>query len=256
MKKIEKLNINGESYTLCDAAARVQDGAVGEAPWSSRKLLDTFAPKFSATGAMVACQSLGPLTVTAEESATKLYRTGRNLYDFRGELSLITGMRNNDGSLMDSSKYWGFAIRGLPAGTYTIKPHPINGMKNAYLYGKINNANGEWVRNVNLVVATTLNTHTVTVNHGDVIYIYYGVADSEKEKAANLFQNVYNIQLEPGSTATAYQAYAGGGFAPGEQIPSLPGGNFLWSDAGQVTVQGWEDPVAKIRQLESILGGS
>lgn len=253
MNKIEKLTINGVSYAICDPdAARVQDEAVGENTWSSQKILDTFAPKFTAEGNLVKCRSVGDLTVTAQESAAKIFRTGKNLYDFSQTVVRITSMMSSTGPV--TTEYFGHILQ-LPAGAYTMSVCPGNVTGNTYLYGKVNTKDGQWKQDVVLTQAKNTYTVSVTLQPEDILILYNAYKGEGVNSGNALFHGKYYVQIESGDQATEYEAFRGGEFAPGESIPSLPGDNVIWADQGPVTVSGWEDPVAKIRQLEAALGG-
>lgn len=101
------------------------------------------------------------------------------------------------GSSGEEMTRWGYAIR-LPAGTYTMWAIPQEGASGGFLYGSRNNASGEYVgSSLSLVANGILNTRTVTVDEGDVIYLYEGNGNSQPN-AIRLFGK-YAVQIVAGT---------------------------------------------------------
>ena len=123
---------------------------------------------------------------------------------------------NNDTSLLKEVSYRGASGAGtrigyelltLPAGTYTFSLINSGTVSDIYIYGVVNDKDGNHVRNCHLLANTVNNTPlTITVNDGDKIYIYDGNSYLSVSASAKRF-NSLQIQLEAGSTATPYEPY-------------------------------------------------
>lgn len=112
MEKIQKITVNGTTYTVDDpdsvsfehaqalteeqkfqareniGAAAIDDTKIGPDAWSGRNVVDTLCPAFSKSGAVVTCQPvkgypLGVVTMLPESeqgyTGLTLYRGGKNL---------------------------------------------------------------------------------------------------------------------------------------------------------------------------------
>lgn len=249
MKQMKTLTVNGVTYTVTDPTApRIDDTAVGEAPWSARKIVDTLAPAFTASGSLVTCRPVAgyPLEVLAESEVT---RCGRNLLDMTA-VELVT-YTTADGAA--SAPYWGVKLQ-LPAGTYTLKAAAVSSAtKEGYVYGVVNDAQGNWLRSWTPVYGGTMTARPATFTEPVTVYIYAAAwpdpvsTGIPRTQAASHFA-LFNIQLEVGSAATAFEAYAGEVFAAGQTVPALAGINTLLC-SGTMTVTGRADPAALLASL-------
>ena len=225
--------------------ATIDDSKVGADAWSSKNIVDKLCPAFSESGSVVACQPLEgyPLEVTtavAEAGQLTLHHSGKNLFDFNKGVSAVNYMNGNGvGSTRN-----GYAIR-LPAGTYTLNANNPR-HNDRYIYGCINGAEGSHKGKCDLVQATSVKKQTVTVEDGDVIYIYDALTGDTITQSNTAFA-AFDIQLEVGSSATTYEPYCGQTYTaeateagtyiwPG--VAALPGTNYLYSDSGDITVTG------------------
>ena len=125
---------------------------------------------------------------------------------------------NNDTSLLKEVTYMvetqqstrvGYEICGLPSGTYTFTLKTLNNA-DKFVYGVINDKDGNFVGRCNLLAQQASSTAnfsplTITVNEGDKIYIYNGIATSVAN-TIKVFENV-QIQLSAYSTGGDFEEY-------------------------------------------------
>lgn len=248
MKQIKTLTINGNTYEIADPdAAHIADHTVGEDAWSGLHTADRLCPPIHETGSLVSCEPLAgyPLTVQTADDATEVHRTGKNLFDFKQGVSLISGL----------DKY-GYELR-LPPGTYTVSAK-IHTTGDRYLYNRIRHADGitESIGGTITIQKYTPKTFTLAQDEQWIVYI----GNSVKETEANrMFEEDFDVQIEPGSTDTPYEPYIGGAFVLGEAVPGLAGVNHIWADKGEITVTGRADPVAAMNKITNAiiaLGGN
>ena len=232
-----------------DSDAVIDDNHVGGTVWSSQNIVDTLCPSFAKSGSIVACQPVTgyPLTVQAQEGATVTH-CGKNLWDLKSGVTQVE--YTSSGGTVQTR--WGYRIC-LPPGTYTLHAEQAGEQGGNFLYGVVNGPDGSYLASAT-VVSNGLLTKVITLNEGDVIYLYDGAANGTDVRANALFSN-YNVQIELGSTATAYEEYRGESFAcaPAATVPALPGVNTFWADSGNITVTGRADPVAENAMLKSRL---
>ena len=126
---------------------------------------------------------------------------GKNL--FNNDISLVGGMSvtKEDGGVRN---HWGRAI-SLPAGTYTISARTAS-TDVIYLYGCTNKKDGTFGQQCSLWQNQTYKgPHTITVENGDTLYFYEGIGYTG-EAVRNIFA-VFDIQIEVGTSATAFEPY-------------------------------------------------
>jgi hypothetical protein len=217
----------------------VDDSKVGGLPWSSKNTVDKLCPSFSESGSIVTCEPVEgyPLTITAE-GATTITRCGKNL-------------------LNDDWKEWSnwdedtkqFML-SLPVGSYVASAtKPI---KETYLYlQKYDDYSAKWIDHGRILANNTARTITFTVADGEMWALW-----TSKESYLHW---VDSFQIEVGSTKTDYEPFRGDTFGVGEPVPAIAGVNYIYADAGSVTVEGKADPVAIIDKLTNAvisLGGN
>lgn len=127
--------------------------------------------------------------------------TGKNLLDL-SDLSMITCYIYNSGKYLEQVR------RGkridLPPGTYTLSGNSKTGIA-AYLYYEIINADGSvgafdyWIGGT-----TTVPSKTKTLSAGQYFLVFDQQAKTESD--TNKF-DYFNLQLEVGSTASAFEEY-------------------------------------------------
>ena len=215
----------------------VDDSKVGSLPWSSKNTVDKLCPSFSESGSIVACEPVEgyPLTITAE-GATTITRCGKNL-------------------LNDDWKTWSNWVNkqfmlSLPAGSYVASA--TKPTKETYLYiQKSVDGGSTWTDHGKVLANTTARTITFTVADGEMWALW-----TSKEGYLAL---VDSFQIEMGSTKTDYEPFRGDTFGVGEPVLAIAGVNYIYADAGSVTVEGKADPVAIIEKLTNAvisLGGN
>lgn len=184
------------------------DSTIGENPWSSKNIVDMLCPEIKESGNPVLCYPVVgyPLGVKASwepvqegsgdpspdnirpitgRNAVSVARSGKNqvnIPDFT--LSVDTNNRTKRVNV------------NIPAGTYTLS---LIHTKNTS--GFIVQLHTIHTKNDKLIFSTFPNTFTL---ENDATYMYFYIKNEE----GNL-DNISNIQLELGSTATPYEPYTG-----------------------------------------------
>ena len=263
MAYIEKLTVNGSTYDLKDGqAARIDDTSVGADAWSSKNTIDRLCPAFSQTGAVVACEPVAgyPLEVSAEDGATAITRCGKNLWNLKSGVSV----RSYISASGTPGERYGYDIE-LPPGTYTAHAEPLIDLSSTnerYMYGYIlNKSDRTVVQSANLIVGYTKTPQTFTLAEGQVYMLCHGYALSgiTQAQANKMFNEDFNVQIEPGSGQTAYEPYQAQVFAPGDAVVASAGTNCLFANRGSITVTGRKDPKVVIEKLTNAivaLGGN
>ncbi|WP_406044148.1 hypothetical protein [Succinimonas sp.] len=246
--------------TPLSRAAVAEDDVVSKAPWSGKNIVDKLCPSFTESGAIVTCEPVEgyPLTVTADAEATTITRCGKNLFDkSESKLSRLS-YKDTSGNTVE---IFGFEFM-LPPGTYVLKAQSKESAKEGYIYGLTYDSSGKYTGEWNAAWGTNLTAKIKTFTDVTRVMIYDAVnrpASGAYISYAWASFNKWDIQLEVGNTATAFEPYNGETFAPGEKIPALPGINTIFADAGEITVTGRADPAAVINKLTNAivaLGGN
>lgn len=230
--------------------AVTDDTCVSKKAWSSKNTVDMLCPAIEENGNVVVCEPVEgyPLTVTANEGATKIIRCGKNLFNFKGEVKQI--QYTSDGDIITR---WGFEVK-LPAGTYTLHAEKVtSSTADRWIYGCVTDANGNVKQDCHLLVAQKFYNKTVTLVEGDKILIYNGTSNATQSTTTNILTKYFDIQVEKGSAATAYEPYCGGEFAVGAEIPAISGVNYLYADSGEIEVNGRADVKAIIEKLTNAI---
>lgn len=177
-----------------------------EYSWSSKNTVDKLCPSFAESGSVVTCEPLEdyPLEVVSElDDIGKMWQEitltqcGKNLFDFQQgtyQVNYTTGIR------------YGYALK-MPPGTYTLYAKQI-GEGSHFVYGRHHGADGSYKADIRLVQDTQFYTRTVTVETGDVLYIYDGISSHGEVSANAMFAN-FQVQIEAGSVKTDYEPYNG-----------------------------------------------
>lgn len=259
MSYIKKLTINGNSYDIYDAQAQhINDAVIGSEGWSSKHTVEKLCPLIRERGNVVVCQPLEgyPLTVSAREGAV-VTRCGKNLWNFKESVSVLEFVGENG---TQNSRY-GYKVK-LPPGTYTIHAEPLLGEVDGWMYGYIlNDSDNSIVKTAHVVVGNVLQNATITLQE-DQSYILvhaYAVGAISESKANKLFKEEFNVQIETGTTVSAYAPYVGETFPAAGEIMPVPGVNSLFADAGEIAVTGRADPAAALERLTNAiiaLGGN
>lgn len=202
--------MSGDVGTLKNQMQRAypDDSTIGENTWSSKHIIDMLCPPLEESGNPVVCYPVAgyPLGVKAKwepvqegsgdpspdnirpitgRNAVSVARSGKNqvnIPDFT--LSVDTNNRTKRVNV------------NIPAGTYTLS---LIHTKNTS--GFIVQLHTIHTKNDKLIFSTFPNTFTL---ENDATYMYFYIKNEE----GNL-DNISNIQLELGSTATPYEPYTG-----------------------------------------------
>ena len=227
--EMKTLTVNGQTYTVADPdAAHIDDSAVSDKAWSGKNIIDRLCPAFAVSGTEVACQPVEgyPLEVVSHIAATQdgvaqvtLRHSGKNLFD----ISKVLGAINiGDGSLKISRRGQQAnapnTLRdyapGLQAGkTYTLSADCTHTGNYIYLVGY----NKSWAFGKSLTVTEEILDSTV---------LWYNSTDTTGEDATPNI--ITNIQIEPGSGATAYEPYSREEKAVGFG-KTVYGGSYNWN---------------------------
>lgn len=257
MKEMKTITINGVTYTVTDPdAASIDDSKVGADAWSSKNTIDRLCPSFTESGYIVTCEPVEgyPLTVTSAETSSTFIRYGKNLLDMSAENVKKINWIGSNGTV--SPNHWGVELI-LPPGTYTIK---AAGSSGDYIYAQANDIYGtKYIKpfEKSPVAGGQPNpAQTATFAEWVRMYIYDALSPAHdtnypKYGAMQVF-NKYNIQLEVGNTATAYEPCNAEEFSftsyedgvSRATVPALPGVNTFINYVDGMTVTGRADPNA------------
>ena len=220
--------------------------------------VENLCPLIDETGSIVTCEPVVdfPLTVYAEEGATKITRCGKNLV----KPSEYATSRNSSNTTLDGDVFttnfenaglfvntnWSNRQKTNPKGTYTATFIPVSAgaCASIYVYASDDNA----------IIAVK---YDAKEGNGSLIftanrefYVAIGGSSGVNDRGTHS----YKLQLEVGKVSTAYEPYNGGTFVVGETIPGLAGINTLYANSGTITVTGRADPIAIINKLTNALG--
>ena len=245
-------------------AATPDDNALNGKPWTSRKIVDTLCPPFEVSGSAVTCHPVEryPLGVVSRIEPVQsgsgdpspdnvrpisgwdsvhVTRCGKNLLkasksDITRELNGIVGnyTANNDtfaikGTNKASSNFLILSITPYvypyfkPGDKYTILNNSPNGV---YINLTYINTSGNIA---SLVYNDTQTTFTVPEDYIRLNKLQVGISTS-----VSTIDTTFNVQLEVGSTATAYEPYTGDIYTA-ELPETIYGGELDWN-TGVLTV--------------------
>lgn len=246
------------------AAITPDDNALNGKPWTSRKIVEALCPPFETTGSIVQCHPVEhyPLGVVSRIEPVQsgsgnpssdnvrpisgwdsvhVTRCGKNLLkasksDITRELNGIVGnyTANNDtfaikGTNKASSNFIILSITPYvypyvkPGDKYTILNNSPNGI---YINLTYINTSGNIA---SLVYNDTQTTFTVPEDYIRLNKLQVGISTS-----VSTVDTTFNIQLEVGSTATAYEPYTGDTYTA-ELPETIYGGELDWN-TGVLTV--------------------
>ena len=227
--------------------AVVDNHGISGKPWSSQNTVEKWCPTFTESGSAINCKPIEgyPLKVTSDIALKqegsgdaspenirpiRMYTeialnhcAGRNLYGFTNP----TNVTYISTSGVETTRM-GFRI-SLPSGSYTLHAEKIVDEVPAqyrYLYGTINRADGT-AEACSLVANLDYYTRKISLNEGDILYLYNGDSSSTAEKAYELFNVYHNVQIESGNTATPYEPYMGNLFTAEFGSPVF--GSYNWN---------------------------
>lgn len=140
------------------------------------------------------------------DTPTEVTVCGKNL--FNNDTSLLKEV-TFCGSSGNPATRIGYEPLVLPSGTYTFTLKDLGTVTDKYIYGAINDKDGNFLRGCSLLQDTKNSTPlTITINEGDKVYIYDGNSTLSMSHSVNRFNSV-DIQLEVGSNTTEYEPYKG-----------------------------------------------
>ena len=237
--------------------AVTDDKAVSQRAWSSKHTIDMLCPYFEEKGKIVQCEPIEgyPLSVTAEDGATTITRSGKNLIDYTQAVPRTTG---NVVNIIENGVEWSvgnhyFKIPcNIKAGSVVAFScvDDASAIEGATLYNEVGTtktACSDMSRNGKGVTATA---------DANMVYIY------KKNPSTQIATPIVitNLQLEYGTSATQYEPFKGiETFPVGEAVPALHGVNIILADSGEITVTGRTDPSAMFEKLTNAiisLGGN
>lgn len=139
--------------------------------------------------------------VVKADTPTEVKVYGKNLFNSDTSLLKVVNVNGKTGSY----SYIGYEIE-LPKGRYTFTIAKLDSSFDSYIYGVINNKNGEYVSGFHLTEGTVLfSPLLVSLDEGDKLYVYNAVGKDMSATTA-LFKKV-NIQLSAYSTGGDYEEY-------------------------------------------------
>ena len=263
---VDVVKLSGEITQLKQDVAAItpDDNALNGKPWTSRKIVEALCPPFETTGSIVQCHPVEhyPLGVVSRIEPVQsgsgapssdnvrpisgwdsvhVTRCGKNLLkasksDITRELNSIVGnyTANNDtfaikGTNKASSNFLILSITPYvypyfkPGDKYTILNNSPNGI---YINLTYFNTSGNIA---SLVYNDTQTTFTVPEDYIRLNKLQVGISTS-----VSTVDTTFNIQLEVGSTATAYEPYHGNTYSA-DFGQTVYGGTLDWQ-TGVLTV--------------------
>ena len=252
---------SNRAVTLCNIAPgndRGDAATKGQLDDAVKEVIDKTCPAFTESGAIVTCEPVGgyPLTVVTAAGATRVTRCGKNLLDTAIDNVKQVSWINASGNVI--SNYYGVELI-LPPGTYAMKGKPKGAVTEGYIYGQITDLEGHWKQTASPIYGGIYQEFRLTFDDWSKVIIYAagtkisdGASLSWAYNQPHSFVN-FDIQIEVGSTATAFEPYVAESFSPGDTVPALPGVNTIFADAGEVTVTGRANPATMIEKLTNAI---
>ena len=235
--------------------------------------IEEICPPFTESGSIVTCEPVAdfPLTVYAEEGATTIIRTGKNVFGGKALLDALVSKDTGGGVTLDEANQ----TVTFDPGKMTRTGHLFNKFKENTQYTII-------LYGYNTVAAGVTN---ITLQYTDetLEYIYFNNGKLGKDCPANELGYVicttkadktpWRLRLQWANGLTflhynrcgifegvvsveGFEAYNGNTFYPHESFPGLAGVNNIWADSGNVEVTGRADPIAIINKLTNALGSN
>lgn len=230
------------------SALEINDAIITDAnPWSAKKIVDTLAPEFETSGAVVTCTPVAgyPLHVVSQIMPVQdgegdpspdnvrpirgwtdanLIVAGKNLFDVQNGIILkayITGS-----SVVGSDAVRSVAIRCIPGAVYTVSREPITSAFSVGFTDSAPQAGSAIFSHHRESPDASYTTITAPQNAKYLVaYIYNRNITPE----INVDDVLNSIQIEYGGTATSYEPYRG-------QTITLPFGQTVYG--GTVDNQG------------------
>lgn len=257
MPEMHTLVLNGQAYTVTDPnAARVDNASVGDGVWSAKHIVDTLCPPFSREGELIKCspvegyplEAVTCIPESAPVTGLTLRCTGKNLWDFKSGLSQCRGISAASGA--DVIRY-GYIVT-LPPGTYTVSGEVLAGTNYVY-FNPINLSTLVMGALTYFITNAGATTAKVTLQAGQGLFFYNANAAASQSVSETVFYENVNIQIQEGSSATAYEpfgkAYTASFATPfsgeyhWEGVTAQKGENHIFSSAGTTKVSGrWDLP--------------
>lgn len=178
---------------------------------------------------------------------TTISHCGKNLLDVSEDKMKAVSWIKASGER--SKEFYGFELI-LPPGSYVMKAYPASTYTEGYLYGQVSTIDGTYLHSWHPVYGPTLAERPVTFTEWVKVFIYdagTAIEDGAYKATSILLFKRFNIQIEVGSVATAFEPYVGSIYALDGTVCAVPGINTLWPYTGSLFVTGREaaDSVVK-----------
>lgn len=254
------------------SAVKINDANISKAEtWSSQNIIDRLCPAFEESGAIVSCEPIEgyPLSVTAQEGATTITRTGENV--FGGEKLRDTLKKADNGSYVlinETEKTVQFDPGGINRSGAAFNKFKPNTRYTVILYGCNTVADGG-ISNTRIRY-TDGTDETLLFNNGKLGQncsaneLGYVIHTTKENKTVKDFLPIWGSGytklyyekcgvFEGVVSVDEFQAYIGASFANGESVPALKGVNTLWANSGEITVAGRNDIGAMFEKLAAAI---
>jgi hypothetical protein len=203
MKTFKTITINGVTYAVTDPdAATIEDTSIGAAAWSSKNIVDKLCPSFTESGAIVTCEPVEgyPLEVEWE---TKNLATTDILVGARGITENDGVFSGSANDFYQATKGGGLVKRRFEEGQqYVFSVYAKKELKDSSPYLRVRHTDG-LSENIIITAIDDFERISVVSQPGKTVAsvsLDYSVSDT------TLY--IKDIQVEKGTTATAYEPYA------------------------------------------------
>lgn len=242
----------------------VDDSKASNDPWSSNNIIDKLCSSFTSSGDWAYCNPVETSKLTIEtkfrpiqpenyapslenrqkyltRSGGNLYHGSKNIVDLKSDVEIRQlNWTNPDGT--EVTKYKGFSFT-LEPGTYTISCE-YAAAESLYIAYVVVDKDGIKKTSKQIVWDKIQTPAPVTIEEGDVIYLYNGSTGDTIAYNKKIYQQYINIMVEQGETASPYVPYCGNNFHV-EFGQNVYGGTYNWTTG-----------VLSIDVIERVLDGS
>ena len=207
----------------------VDDTTVSKKPWSSKNTVDKLCPSFEESGEWATCNPVEGSDLNIETTfrpvipadfapsldnretigawfGGTLYHGNKNLVDLKA-VENVKQLTFTAADGTQKNQYKGFEFT-LPAGMYTIRgTYAV--VADRYVSLAVNRADGVYGGGGKLIWGSAQPAITVEIKDGDIIYIYNGSDTHSLATTKDMFSNIVNIMVEPGTVSSPYLPYNG-----------------------------------------------